>query len=396
MRVFMVLGALLVLAASLVVVGVVLASSILVAGGAVAVAVLALSLLINIWRRREALAPAGGHNVTDLQVPRLAEELGLGIGEQVESVDEEIRRSEELIAEAVGKLSGYFTQLNQISRQQRDLVVQGLASLVAEGDDEDASIRSLGDESEQVLGRLVDLLVLVSKQSLETVHNTEDMVEQLDAIFELLKSSAGLADRTNTLALNASIEAARAGEAGRGFAVVAEEVRDLSRQSNAFNAQIRSRVSAALQSVKKVQESAQTLASQDMNLTITEKQRIRELFERANEKFNEAFQQRMSRLNTLGDEMQDAVGNAVRLLQFEDMSRQSLEAGRRSAANLRELREALAAAAMTGASKGEQDPDELRLEALIDVVGDLRAQWQQRFHKAVSQRSMDEGEVELF
>ena len=395
MRMFMALGALLVLAALLVVVGAILASSVLVMSSAMAVAVLALLLLFGLWRRRTALAVAGTDTVADVPVPRLAEELGLGIREQVESVDEEIRRSEELIAEAVGKLSGYFSQLNEISRQQRDLVVDGLASLVAEGDEEDASIRSLGDESEQVLGRLVDLLVLVSKQSLATVHNTEDMVEQLDAIFDLLKSSASLADRTNTLALNASIEAARAGDAGRGFAVVAEEVRDLSRQSNAFNTQIRSRVSAALDSVKKVQDSAQTLASQDMNLTITEKQRIRELFERANEKFNEAFQQRMSRLNTLGDDMQDAVGNAVRLLQFEDMSRQSLEAGRRSTQNLRELHQALATVARADGAD-EQEQADVRVEALIDLVSDLRAQWQQRFHKAVSQRSMDEGEVELF
>ena len=55
---------------------------------------------------------------------------------------------------------------------------------------------------------------------------------------------ASIAKQTNLLALNATIESARAGEAGRGFAVVANEVKALSRETQAATEEIARRIEA--------------------------------------------------------------------------------------------------------------------------------------------------------
>ena len=319
----------------------------------------------------------------------LTRDVGAAVSAEAMSVDQEIGRVLSLIHQAVQDLAGNFERLNDLSQEQNAILVESMRALGGTGDGAGTSVRALGDESRLVLDRLVDLLVLVSKQSLSSVHHTEDMTQQLDGIFALLKEANALSEKTNLLALNASIEAARAGEAGRGFSVVADEIRALSARSSNFTEEIRRRVDQALASVKNVQQAVTVLAAQDMNATIQEKDRINQLFSMADAQISELLEHRMQALSQLGDEIRVAVSNAVRLLQFEDISRQALLAGRQGLDNLRELEQVLAGQNDAGA--GDTRLQHVRAELLAS-----RAQWESRRHKAVSQEDLSEGEVELF
>ncbi len=73
----------------------------------------------------------------------------------------------------------------------------------------------------------------------EKIRILKDASEEMQ---ETTKLIAGIANRTNLLAMNASIEAAHAGEAGLGFAVVAQEVRKLAQMSSEKSVEIKKNI----------------------------------------------------------------------------------------------------------------------------------------------------------
>jgi methyl-accepting chemotaxis protein len=225
------------------------------------------------------------------------------------------------------------------------------------------------------------------------------MVEHMDGIFKLLNDVKDIAEQTNLLALNASIEAARAGEAGRGFAVVADEVRKLSLRSTSFNDQIRERVSDAKRAIARVRDTVGLIASRDMNATIGAKERVNQIIDQTGE-LNVYFAEKISEVSTVSDRMNEAVGHAVRSMQFEDITTQSLAAAIR---HLDRLGETLGSLHGLRAIGGLSAPDgaaarELatRIVTLRTQLQALRAGWQQDSAKAVAQESMHSGSVELF
>ncbi|OMH32136.1 hypothetical protein BGP75_15680 [Motiliproteus sp. MSK22-1] len=318
--------------------------------------------------------------------------LATNIKEGSAEVDTELSRATKLINDSTLTLSDCFSQMTHLVEQQ-ERIAREIYHRTAESDsthkdnDEDDGIHSFAEEAGKMLEDFIELLVNISKQSLEAVHYIDDMVEQLDAVFDLIANIEELSGQTNLLALNASIEAARAGDAGRGFAVVADEVRSLSTRSSKLNSQVRDRINGAKTAVANVRETVGNMAATDMNASLESKEKVDHIFLHISET-NQFLNNSIGEMSVLGERFGQAVGNAVRSIQFDDMVTQNLGTAQQHLQCMIEIAEEI--------TKVPEDLNDEAYGTIRQRLDSLKANYQELHRKKVLNHSMDEGDVELF
>ncbi|SEL36475.1 methyl-accepting chemotaxis protein [Ectothiorhodospira marina] len=305
-----------------------------------------------------------------------------------------VGQARQLIRDAVSDLQESFHNLNQTSREQQELalkLIRGMSTDAQTGSESEViDMDGFMEENSKVLAQNVQMLIDMGKHSVEVAHQVDDLSSLMDEIFSLLDSAKHIAGQTNLLALNAAIEAARAGEAGRGFAVVAQEVRKLSQDSDQFNEQIRSQVEQANRLFGHAREVVGRMASQDLNTSISAKGSMDEMMEQL-QKLNQNLSQGLDHMSGVAERVQQNVDAAVRLLQFEDIAGQVLDRAHtridfmeRFVAELRQL-------PMVEPARSQE-----QLEQARGRLKTLREELQDAAHRPVQQKSMDEGDIELF
>ncbi len=145
-------------------------------------------------------------------------------------------------------------------------IVQGNAQLNEATQAQAASLEETAASIEEITGTIQQTAAnsrRASELSVEAREQAEKgnavVKEATDAMAAIHQSSSKISDiigvideiafQTNLLALNAAVEAARAGEQGRGFAVVAGEVRSLAQRSAEAAKEIKSLITASVDSV---------------------------------------------------------------------------------------------------------------------------------------------------
>lgn len=146
------------------------------------------------------------------------------INQAVETVAEILERTEEAasVAKAVVKSADKAEVISKNGREAIELSLNAMTSVTLSSNEVAEGISSLSNDSREI----------------------EEIVAKVGTI----------ADKTNTLALNASIEASRAGDQGRGFTVVATEIRALAEESKQITTKIARTLNRISNTTKKAQE----------------------------------------------------------------------------------------------------------------------------------------------
>lgn len=352
---------------------------------------------VALWREKSfrqlhlhAVAPVVA---AEPPVGELLAEMDGALESELCGANNEIERARGLVRDAVSLLGTSFQELEALSTRQGVIVAEIVGHGSASGGD-NVNVQQFVDEASTLLDSFVEMLIDTSKNSVVVTHHIDDMVAELSGVFSLLENIKALAKQTNMLALNASIEAARAGEAGRGFAVVADEVRKLSMISGDLNENIRDRISGAQTAIMNVRKTVEIMATRDINATVDAKERVNAIMEQTGA-MNVFFSEKIGEVSEVGNQVTTAVGTAIRSLQFEDMANQVMMAAGVHIERLQQVSAHLGELRQQGAGESASTND-ANLRQLQATLAHQRETWRNANHKAVSQESMNAGDVQLF
>ncbi len=168
-------------------------------------------------------------------------------------------------AEGVAKASAELAESNLEMNKRTDSQVAAVVETASVMNQLSTTIQANADSAKDAasLAESAQMEVTRGRSAIETiVSKMNEIHEQSDRIAKIIDVIDGITFQTNILALNAAVEAARAGEHGRGFAVVAAEVRTLAERSSAAAREISTLIGDSVNQVRQGNAYAQDAGSQ--------------------------------------------------------------------------------------------------------------------------------------
>lgn len=193
----------------------------------------------------------------------------------VRSVTQEVRGGLNDMASETGAVVHAFQEVAGKAKAQSERVgrLSTLASTVSI-DGKNVPLTDIATLLDASLKDSMSKIEFASRRAATMVETLDEMAESLVQVERCISQVDVISRQTNMLALNARIEAMRAGEEGKAFVVIANEIRDLSKSTQALSDTVRAHMAKMIATTRDSHEALRAVAGVDMSTHIAAKDKV--------------------------------------------------------------------------------------------------------------------------
>jgi len=299
---------------------------------------------------------------------------------EVDAIRSQTAQVESLLKDAIASLHESFGAIHTASDQQMKTMTAMMMEVVGANDDK--NIFQKAENASDILTGLIETLLLSSKNNLRAVTAMDKVSKQLQSMISMGQDKDALISQLCACSEAEQVDVAL-------LRSLSGQIRDKQNEQTEFAAKI-------MVGFKKTHQLVDSIASKDMDEVFAAKEKVESILNHFFQ-INTIVTDSRVKVNQVNADMRQHLGSAIRALQFEDISTQSLghtdrHLGRMSGmiAILTEGLEGLEQSDITDAAYVE------RIAEIHSAMSAYHQTLQLEDSNPVSQESMDEGDIDLF
>jgi len=299
---------------------------------------------------------------------------------EVTAIGNQTAQVESLLKDAIASLHEAFESIHESSDQQMHTMTAMMMDVV--GANEGQNIFQKAEQASTILSELIDTLLQSSKNNLNALTTMDAVQKRFQTVVAMEDEQDALISQLCDCSAAEELDATRVRQ-------LIGQLRDKQTVENTY-------VSETMAQFKKTHHLIDATASKDMDEVFSAKDKVEEILNHFFQ-INEVVTASRVKVNQNNADMRKHLGSAIRALQFEDISTQSLGHTDRHLGRMTGMIEILTN------GLAELDQSDISMESYVSRIAGVHVAMS-TYHQSlqledsnpVSQESMDEGDIDLF
>ena len=299
---------------------------------------------------------------------------------EVDAIRNQTAQIESLLKDAIASLHESFGSIHEASEQQMKAMTAMMMEVVGANDDK--NIFQKTENASEILTGLIETRLLSSKNNLRTLTAMDKICKQLQVMISIGQEKDALITQLCACSESEQVDVAL-------LRSLSGQLRDKENEQSEFSSRLMAKF-------KKTHQLIDCIGSKDMDEVFEGKEKVESILNHFFQ-INTIVTSNRIKINQVNTEIRQHLGSAIRALQFEDISTQSLRHTDRHLGRMAGMI-AILTDGLEGLEKSDTTDETYvdRIAAIHSAMDTYHQTLRLEGNNPVSQDSMNEGDIDLF